>query len=109
MRDYESMRRGMLSHNKLLFGRGLRKNGKPFAWVYVGSANISESAWGGQKVLKSGQIGSLNIRYATLTDGIWVRHILTLHKTIIGIGNVVSSCLYQKQSSRASSRMRYHL
>jgi hypothetical protein len=30
--------------------------------VYVGSANISESAWGGQKVLKSGQMGSLNIR-----------------------------------------------
>ncbi|KAI4671556.1 uncharacterized protein J4E78_000052 [Alternaria triticimaculans] len=62
MRDYDSMRRGMLSHNKLLFARGRRKNGKPFAWVYVGSANISESAWGGQKVLKSGQMGSLNIR-----------------------------------------------
>ncbi|KAI4674861.1 uncharacterized protein J4E84_010302 [Alternaria hordeiaustralica] len=62
MRDYDSMRRGMLSHNKLLFARGRGKNGKPFAWVYVGSANISESAWGGQKVLKSGQMGSLNIR-----------------------------------------------
>ncbi|KAI4638687.1 hypothetical protein J4E93_009715 [Alternaria ventricosa] len=62
MRDYDSMRRGMLSHNKLLFARGRKKNGKPFAWVYVGSANISESAWGGQKVLKSGQMGSLNIR-----------------------------------------------
>jgi hypothetical protein len=62
MRDYDSMRRGMLSHNKLLFARGRRKDGNPFAWVYVGSANISESAWGGQKVLKSGQMGRLNIR-----------------------------------------------
>ncbi|KAL1799411.1 hypothetical protein ACET3X_003448 [Alternaria dauci] len=62
MRNYESMRRGMLSHNKLLFARGRKKDGKPFAWVYVGSANLSESAWGGQKVLKSGRMGSLNIR-----------------------------------------------
>lgn len=62
MRNYDSTRRGMLSHNKLLFARGIKKDGTPFAWVYVGSANISESAWGGQKVLKSGQMGSLNIR-----------------------------------------------
>jgi hypothetical protein len=62
MRNYDSTRRGMLSHNKLLFARGVKNNGEQFAWVYVGSANISESAWGGQKVLKSGQLGSLNIR-----------------------------------------------
>ncbi|KAF2821966.1 phospholipase D/nuclease [Ophiobolus disseminans] len=62
LRNYDSTRRGMLSHNKLLFARGITEDGKPFAWVYVGSANISESAWGGQKVLKSGQMGSLNIR-----------------------------------------------
>lgn len=62
LRNYDSTRRGMLSHNKLLFGRGTKKDGKPLAWVYVGSANLSESAWGGQKVLKSGQMGSLNIR-----------------------------------------------
>lgn len=62
LRDYDSTRRGMLSHNKLLFARGRKKDGKPFAWVYVGSANISESAWGGQKVLKSGKMGSLNVR-----------------------------------------------
>ncbi|KAH7402940.1 tyrosyl-DNA phosphodiesterase-domain-containing protein [Pyrenochaeta sp. MPI-SDFR-AT-0127] len=62
LRNYDSTRRGMLSHNKLLFARGRKKDGKLFAWVYVGSANISESAWGGQKVLKSGQMGSLNIR-----------------------------------------------
>ncbi|KAL6702435.1 hypothetical protein ACN47E_001864 [Coniothyrium glycines] len=62
LRDYDSTRRGMLSHNKLLFARGRACNGKPFAWVYVGSANLSESAWGGQKILKSGKMGSLNIR-----------------------------------------------
>lgn len=62
LRNYESSRRGMLSHNKLLFARGRKKDGKPFAWVYVGSANLSESAWGGQKVLKRGNMGSLNIR-----------------------------------------------
>ncbi|KAF1847766.1 tyrosyl-DNA phosphodiesterase domain-containing protein [Cucurbitaria berberidis CBS 394.84] len=62
LRDYDSTRRGMLSHNKLLFARGRKKDGKPFAWVYIGSANVSESAWGGQKVLKSGRMGSLNVR-----------------------------------------------
>jgi hypothetical protein len=30
--------------------------------VYVGSANLSESAWGSQKLLKSGDQGKLNIR-----------------------------------------------
>lgn len=62
LRTYDSTRRGMLSHNKLLFARGHKKDGKPFAWIYVGSANISESAWGSQKVLKSGQIGTLIMR-----------------------------------------------
>lgn len=62
LRNYDSTRRGMLSHNKLLFARGIREGGNPFAWVYIGSANISESAWGAQKVLKSGQMGSLNVR-----------------------------------------------
>lgn len=62
LRDHDSTRRGMLSHNKLLFGRGRRKNGKPFAWVFTGSHNLSEAAWGGQKVLKDGTVGGLNIK-----------------------------------------------
>jgi hypothetical protein len=62
LRDYDSTRRGMLSHNKLLFARGRNRDGKPFAWVYIGSANMSESAWGSQKILKSGKMGNLNIR-----------------------------------------------
>lgn len=50
MRDYKSSRTGLLSHNKLLLVRGERvtdsKEKQPMAWAYVGSANLSESAWG---------------------------------------------------------------
>lgn len=70
-RDYISTRPGLLSHNKILYARGIQNsddaeasNGgssitttaqatKPtttanykIAWAYVGSANMSESAWG---------------------------------------------------------------
>jgi hypothetical protein len=51
-RDYRSTRQGLLSHNKLVFARGFRvapednEGTQPLAWVYVGSANMSESAWG---------------------------------------------------------------
>ena len=55
-RDYISTRPGLLSHNKILYARGLRKldateGEEPIAeervaWAYVGSANMSESAWG---------------------------------------------------------------
>ncbi|RMY46467.1 hypothetical protein D0863_15838 [Hortaea werneckii] len=75
-RDYISSRRGLLSHNKILFARGKRRIGsrdagdgggvgsaegggcvgacgggdgdgcRDVAWVYVGSANCSQSAWG---------------------------------------------------------------
>ena len=62
LRNYDSTRRGMLSHNKLLFARGRKTDGRPFAWVYVGSANMSEAAWGGQRVLKNGSMGSLVVR-----------------------------------------------
>jgi hypothetical protein len=50
-RDYQSTRQGLLSHNKLIFARGLKSTSsdggiEPLAWVYIGSANLSESAWG---------------------------------------------------------------
>ncbi|RMY79788.1 hypothetical protein D0862_13027 [Hortaea werneckii] len=61
-RDYISRRQGLLSHNKVLFARGKRRDdsgddaggrfggggrvGRDVAWVYVGSANCSQSAWG---------------------------------------------------------------
>jgi hypothetical protein len=45
-RDYVSKRPGFLSHNKLLYARGTNAEGQKVAWQYVGSANLSESAWG---------------------------------------------------------------
>ncbi|KAK0288337.1 hypothetical protein LTR91_021900 [Friedmanniomyces endolithicus] len=65
-RDYVSVRKGLLSHNKILYARGKQQRrqltgedldgngdgdgvgevGRDVAWVYVGSANMSESAWG---------------------------------------------------------------
>jgi Tyrosyl-DNA phosphodiesterase/Ubiquitin interaction motif len=48
MRDCVSVRKGVLMHNKLMFVRykGDQKERKHAGWVYVGSANLSESAWG---------------------------------------------------------------
>jgi len=47
MRDCQSLRPGLLMHSKMMFVRG---NGdeqdRKIAWAYVGSANLSESAWG---------------------------------------------------------------
>jgi hypothetical protein len=62
MREYKSTRKGVLSHNKILLARGRKKDNTPFAWAYIGSANLTESAWGAQKVLKSGKEGALTIR-----------------------------------------------
>jgi hypothetical protein len=61
MRDYISTRPGVLSHNKLLLARGRKTDGTPFAWAYIGSANLSEAAWGRQNELKSGRPGKLSI------------------------------------------------
>ncbi|KIY01468.1 uncharacterized protein Z520_03020 [Fonsecaea multimorphosa CBS 102226] len=50
MYDCVSVREGLLMHNKLLFVRytsPVEKSGSGnIGWVYVGSANLSESAWG---------------------------------------------------------------
>ncbi|KAL5398652.1 hypothetical protein PMIN06_002301 [Paraphaeosphaeria minitans] len=61
LRTHTSNRTGLLSHNKMLLARGREKDGTPFAWAYVGSANATESAWGSQSVLKSGKEGALKI------------------------------------------------
>ncbi|KAK6004900.1 hypothetical protein QM012_007679 [Aureobasidium pullulans] len=45
-RDYHSKRSGVLSHNKILYARGINENGEQVAWKYSGSANLSEAAWG---------------------------------------------------------------
>ena len=62
MREYKSTRNGVLSHNKILLARGRKKDNSPFAWAYIGSANLTEAAWGSQKILKSGKEGVLSIR-----------------------------------------------
>ncbi|CZT50198.1 uncharacterized protein RSE6_11139 [Rhynchosporium secalis] len=47
MHDCKSHRLGILMHSKMMFVRGRAKNGNSnVAWAYVGSANLSESAWG---------------------------------------------------------------
>ncbi|ROT38834.1 phospholipase D/nuclease [Sodiomyces alkalinus F11] len=64
MRDSVCTKRGVLMHTKLILVRGReheRKAGSP-AWAYIGSANLSESAWG--RLVKdrgSGQV-KLNCR-----------------------------------------------
>ncbi|OCL12775.1 phospholipase D/nuclease [Glonium stellatum] len=67
MRDYKSTRIGLLSHNKILFARGHRSSkgeNQPMhvAWAYVGSANVSESAWGKLLTDKSRKTEKLNCR-----------------------------------------------
>ncbi|KAI9746599.1 MAG: hypothetical protein M1818_000312 [Claussenomyces sp. TS43310] len=70
MRDCESVRKGMLMHNKLLFARPQQsyavhvEEHKPTtrAWTYIGSANLSESAWGRLVKDKATQAPKLNCR-----------------------------------------------
>ncbi|KAI9797749.1 MAG: hypothetical protein M1835_006921 [Candelina submexicana] len=47
LRDCKSRRNGMLMHNKMLYARPQSSvNERCTPWAYVGSANLSESAWG---------------------------------------------------------------
>ncbi|KAH8799021.1 hypothetical protein F5882DRAFT_348765 [Hyaloscypha sp. PMI_1271] len=46
MRDCKSQRKGLLMHSKMIFVRSERANLRGHvAWAYVGSHNLSESAW----------------------------------------------------------------
>ncbi|KIM95009.1 hypothetical protein OIDMADRAFT_134826 [Oidiodendron maius Zn] len=63
MRECQSRRRAVLMHNKMIFVQPRdvgREGGKP--WVYVGSANLSESAWGRLVKDKSTKELKLNCR-----------------------------------------------
>ncbi|KAI0115828.1 tyrosyl-DNA phosphodiesterase-domain-containing protein [Nemania sp. FL0031] len=44
--DCKSVRAGLLMHTKILFVRHLGESTSQTAWAYLGSANLSESAWG---------------------------------------------------------------
>ncbi|KAF2148462.1 phospholipase D/nuclease [Myriangium duriaei CBS 260.36] len=63
-REFTSTRRGLLSHSKLIFVRGMAAasnengrgegRGQEVAFLYAGSANASEAAWGGLGVESKG-------------------------------------------------------
>lgn len=56
MRDCQSRRSGLLMHNKLIFVRRLGHLSEPSpGWMYVGSANCSQMAWGA--MTKDRQLG----------------------------------------------------
>jgi hypothetical protein len=65
-RDYVSKRRGLLSHSKILCARGIStipvadKSKSGVAWVYVGSANMSMSAWGSVGKDSKGKVSCRN-------------------------------------------------
>ncbi|KAK6361983.1 hypothetical protein TWF730_005688 [Orbilia blumenaviensis] len=46
LHDCQSVRQGMLMHNKIIFVRFSQPRGGSIGWAYVGSHNLSESAWG---------------------------------------------------------------
>ncbi|KAI0477003.1 tyrosyl-DNA phosphodiesterase-domain-containing protein [Xylaria cf. heliscus] len=46
IRDCKSVRPGLLMHTKILFARHICHNKSQVSWAYLGSANLSESAWG---------------------------------------------------------------
>ncbi|KAF2140511.1 uncharacterized protein K452DRAFT_273095 [Aplosporella prunicola CBS 121167] len=67
LRDHQSRRLGMLSHSKMLLvrgqqlvGEGDEKGHQNIAWAYVGSANLTESAWGFLK--KAGRGNNKTVR-----------------------------------------------
>ncbi|PYH48209.1 uncharacterized protein BP01DRAFT_354054 [Aspergillus saccharolyticus JOP 1030-1] len=69
LRDCQSRRQGLLMHNKILYVRPDEpipltqdKNSVCRAWAYVGSANLSESAWGRLVMDRSTKQPKLNCR-----------------------------------------------
>ncbi|KAL9095372.1 MAG: hypothetical protein Q9165_002243 [Trypethelium subeluteriae] len=66
MRDYQSKRRGLLSHNKIMYVRGQQcregSGTRSIAWAYMGSANLSESAWGKVVMDRATKQDKLNAR-----------------------------------------------
>ncbi|RDL35212.1 uncharacterized protein BP5553_07143 [Venustampulla echinocandica] len=62
MRDCKSLREGMLMHSKMIFVRPHEAPRSGVAWAYVGSANLSESAWGRLVKDKSTKEPKLNCR-----------------------------------------------
>ncbi|KAK7529672.1 tyrosyl-DNA phosphodiesterase-domain-containing protein [Phyllosticta citribraziliensis] len=66
MHDHKSTREGVLSHNKIMLARGRREDDGDrdvkVAWVYVGSANLTESAWGSMTTDRETRTPKLTVR-----------------------------------------------
>ncbi|KAL5339681.1 tyrosyl-DNA phosphodiesterase-domain-containing protein [Aspergillus crustosus] len=67
LRDCASVREGLVMHNKILYVQpddpiSLSDNSECLGWAYVGSANLSESAWGRLVFDRSTKEPKLNCR-----------------------------------------------
>ncbi|TVY39670.1 Tyrosyl-DNA phosphodiesterase [Lachnellula subtilissima] len=62
LRDSKSQRDGLLMHNKMIFVRPHKAIRGHVAWAYVGSANLSESAWGRLVKDRTTKEAKLNLR-----------------------------------------------
>ena len=74
LRDHASARAGMLSHAKVLLahaeGGGGGRERRTTAWAYVGSANLSASAWG--RVVRDRASGEARLDVANWECGVLV-------------------------------------
>ncbi|CCF32689.1 ubiquitin interaction domain-containing protein [Colletotrichum higginsianum] len=68
LRDCQSVRSGLLLHSKSIFVRG--RAGGDAAWAYVGSANLSESAWG--RLVKDRESGAAKLTCRNWECGVLV-------------------------------------
>ncbi|TQN68231.1 Tyrosyl-DNA phosphodiesterase 1 [Colletotrichum shisoi] len=68
LRDCQSVRSGLLLHSKAIFVRG--RAGGDAAWAYVGSANLSESAWG--RLVKDRESGAAKLTCRNWECGVLV-------------------------------------
>ncbi|TVY49909.1 Tyrosyl-DNA phosphodiesterase [Lachnellula occidentalis] len=62
LRDSKSQRNGLLMHNKMIFVRPHKAIRGKLAFAYVGSANLSESAWGRLVKDRATKEAKLNLR-----------------------------------------------
>ncbi|KAH8653643.1 tyrosyl-DNA phosphodiesterase-domain-containing protein [Xylariales sp. PMI_506] len=79
--DSINVRPGLLLHSKIMFVRphGSASNEHPVAWGYVGSANLSESAWG--RLTKDRQTGTPKLACRNWECGV----LLPAHKDPSGL------------------------
>ncbi|KAH0426867.1 tyrosyl-dna phosphodiesterase domain-containing protein [Colletotrichum camelliae] len=68
LRDCESTRKGLLLHSKAIFVRERACNGA--VWAYMGSANLSESAWG--RLVKDRESGTAKLSCRNWECGVLV-------------------------------------